>query len=77
MGEVSQLFAVKAWDAMGETLLLWPDCSLLRRWSRSIVKLLFLLLLLLLLLRLELLLLVLWVIALILLLLRLAQLTSN
>jgi hypothetical protein len=70
-GKVSHLFVVVGWKAAGGSLLWWPDCRLLRQWSRSTVKLLLLLLLL------ELPLLVLWVIDPILLLLWSAQLSPR
>jgi hypothetical protein len=70
MSKVSQLSAVETRKAIGGSLLWWPDCHLLRWWSRSTVELLLLLWL-------ELLLLVLQVIATILLLLRSTQLSRG
>jgi hypothetical protein len=77
MGEVSHLSAIIAQKAAEGSLLWWPDCSLLRWWSRSTIELLLLLLLLLSLLLLLLQLLVLQAIAPILLLLRSAQLSPG
>jgi hypothetical protein len=74
-GKVPHLFVVVGRKATGGILLWWPDCRLLRQWSRSKVKLLLLLLLWLLLLKLSLL--VLWVIDPILLLLWSAQLSPR
>jgi hypothetical protein len=42
MGELPQLSAVEAQKAMVGSLLIWPDCSLLRRWGRSMIELLLL-----------------------------------
>jgi hypothetical protein len=72
---MSQLSAVVAWKATVESLLWWPDYSLLWRWGRSTVELLLLLLLSLLLLKLSKM--ELWEIAPVLLLLRSVQLTPR